>query len=220
MADPQDVYVRVLSTSGGMSDSVKLTIKSSDIFEITKAGFNDDFSVLKRLTVTKNFYYDDDVTFVAATYDENGVMTSIATKKLFGDSLNVGEGNHVQMNMTMPEAFDKVNDRLNAFIVTKLSTSKKTEGADITITPGTETTVLSDLPEFDASAKVVVLVLKSGADEENVSDADIAYFVQMSAADIVENSITIPGVMTDGMTAKVVGTVGGVHTIAASTQSN
>lgn len=220
MADPQDVYVRVLSTSGGMSDSVKLTIKSSDIFEITKAGFNDDFSVLKRLTVTKNFYYDDDVTFVAATYDENGAMTSIATKKLFGDSLNVGEGNHVQMNMTMPEAFDKVNDRLNAFIVTKLSTSKKTEGADITITPGIETTVLSDLPEFDASAKVVVLVLKSGADEENVSDADIAYFVQMSAADIVENSITIPGVMTDGMTAKVVGTVGGVHTIAASTQSN
>lgn len=220
MADPQDVYVRVSSTSGGMSDSVKITIKSSDIFEITKAGFNDDFSVLKRLTVTKNFYYDDDVTFVAATYDENGVMTSIATKKLFGDSLNVGEGNHVQMNMTMPEAFDKVNDRLNAFIVTKLSTSKKTEGADITITPGTTTTVLSGLPEFDASAKVVVLVLKSGADEENVSDADIAYFVQMSAADIVENSITIPGVMTAGMTAKVVGTVGGVHTIAVSTQSN
>ena len=70
MADAQDVYVRVSSTSGGMNDSKKLTIKSSDIFEINKFGFEDeDKTKFKRIDVTKNFNYSDEVTFVAATYN-------------------------------------------------------------------------------------------------------------------------------------------------------
>lgn len=217
MADPQEVYVRVSSVSGGMYDSAKLTIKSSDIFEVTSMGFNEDYSILKRLKVTKNFYYTDDVTFITAAYDENGAMTAIMTKKMYGDALNLGEDNYVQMNMTMPVGFDKVNDRLNAFVITKLSTSNKTEGADLTVYGSSDmkNTEISNIPDFDAEAKVTVLVLKTGFDEENVKDEAILYFNQISGKDIMENKLHLPVDYSEGLTVKLSGTVNGVHTIAA-----
>lgn len=218
MANPQDVYVRVLSTSGGMSDSVKLTIKSSDIFEIMTAGFDAEYSVLKRLRVKKNFYYDNDVTFVAATYGDFDAMTSVATRKAYGDALELGDENYVQLNMTLPQDFDKVNDTFNAFVVTKLSTDKVTEvDENMTVTLGTldsrATITVSDIPAFDASSKVVVLVLKPDADETNVKDADIAYFKQMTAADISENTLNITGQYDAGTIVKISGNINGVHTV-------
>lgn len=214
LANPQDVYVRVSSTSGGMNDSKKLTIKSSDIFEVTGMGFADtEYSQFKQLKVVKNFNYDNDVTFISAVYDANGALKAIATKKAYGDQLVLGE-NNISMNMTMPQGFDKVNDRLNAFVVTKLSTSKQTEGADLTVTADGTSTSVTNIPNFDAGSKVVVLVLKAGADEEAVSDNDIAYFNQVLANEISDNSLTLPVEYSDGMIVKVIGTVNGVHTIS------
>ena len=126
MADAQDVYVRVSSTSGGMNDSKKLTIKSSDIFEINKFGFEDeDMTKFKRIDVTKNFNYSDEVTFVAATYNNLGALTSIALKKAYGDQLTIG-ANKVTMSLDLPDTFDKVNDKFNAFVLTKLSSDGET----------------------------------------------------------------------------------------------
>lgn len=216
MAAAQDVYVRVMSTSGGMSDSKKLTIKSSDIFEITTVGFKDEgYSKFTVLNVIKNFEYDNDVTFVSAVYGADGTMKAVTTKKAYGDQLTLGE-NRVAMNMTMPEGFSAENDRFNSFVVTKLSTSKKTEGADLTVAAADNATSVTNIPSFDASAKVVVLVLKAGADEESVKDSDIAYFNQISAADITDNSLTIPVTYESSMKVKLSGTVSGLHTISAN----
>ena len=41
---------------------------------------------LREIDVTKNFNYSDEVTFVAATYNNLGALTSIALKKAYGDS--------------------------------------------------------------------------------------------------------------------------------------
>ena len=121
----QDVYVRVPSTSGGMNDSKKLTIKSSDIFEINKFGFEDeDMTKFKRIDVTKNFNYSDEVTFVAATYNNLGALTSIALKKAYGDQLTIG-ANKVTMSLDLPDTFDKVNDKFNAFVLTSCHQMEK-----------------------------------------------------------------------------------------------
>lgn len=216
MAAAQDVYVRVLSTSGGMSDSKKLTIKSSDIFEVTTVGFKDDtYSKFTILNVIKNFEYENDVTFISAVYGADGTMKAITTKKAYGDQLALG-ANRVAMNMDMPKDFSAENDKFNAFIVTKLSTSKKTEGADLTVAAADNAVSVTNIPTFDASAKVVVLVLKPGADEESVKDSDIAYFNQINAADITDNSLTIPVTYESGMKVKISGTVSGLHTISAN----
>ncbi|MCC8168846.1 MAG: hypothetical protein LIO59_00385 [Oscillospiraceae bacterium] len=210
LADAQDVYVRVSSTSGGMSDSVKLTIKSSDIFEITSAGFEDDtYSVLKRIKVNKNFYYNDDVTFVVEVYDENGAMTAVKTKKAYGDQLSLGE-NKIAINLTLPEDFDKTTDTIKAYVVTNLSTSTQTDGAELALASST----VSNIPSFDDSAKVTVLVLAAGADETSVTDSDIMYYTQLLGSDITDNTLTLPMNIESGMTVKIAGNVSGIHTIA------
>ena len=100
MADAQDVYVRVSSTSGGMNDSKKLTIKSSDIFEINKFGFEDeDKTKFKRIDVTKNFSYSDEVTFVAATYNNLGALTSIALKHTAINPNRCDKGGQVSLDL-------------------------------------------------------------------------------------------------------------------------
>lgn len=210
LADAQDVYVRVSSTSGGMSDSVKLTIKSSDIFEITSAGFEDDtYSVLKRIKVNKNFYYNDDVTFVVEVYDADGKVTAVKTKKAYGDQLSLGE-NKIAVNLTLPEDFDKTTDTIKAYVVTNLSTSTQTDGAELALTSST----VSNIPSFDDSAKVTVLVLATGADETSVTDSDIMYYAQLLGSDITDNTLTLPMNIESGMTVKIAGNVSGIHTIA------
>ncbi len=215
LADAQDVYVRVSSVSGGMSDSAKLTIKSSDIFEVTSAGFEDDtYSVLKRIKVNKNFYYSDDVTFVVAVYDENGAVTAVKTKKAYGDQLSLGE-NKISINLTLPEDFDKSTDTIKAYVVTNLSTSTQTEGAELNAeSSASGNCSVSNIPSFDETAKVVVLVLAADADETSVSDSDIEYYEQLLGGDIADNTITLPISAESGMKIKLAGNVSGVHTIA------
>lgn len=216
LADAQDVYIRVSSVSGGMYDSAKLIIKSSDIFEVTSVGFNEDYSVLQRINVNKNFYYQDDVTFISAVYGSDGAMKSIATRKVYGDQLILGS-NKIAMNMDMPSDFNSSTDSLNVFALTKLSTSSKTDGADITVTSDSSGIILSDLPEFDQASQIVVLVLAPGADDTKVTDADIAYFNQISSDGISSNSLAIPAFAASGTVIKLCGKVNGMQTIAVGT---
>lgn len=213
MADAQDVYVRVSSTSGGMSDSKKLTIKSSDIFEINKFGFEDeDMTKLKRIDVTKNFNYSDEVTFVAATYNNLGALTSIALKKAYGDQLTIG-ANKVTMSLDLPDTFDKVNDKFNAFVLTKLSSDGETAvDENMTAAKNGTSVNVANIPAFDTGAKVVVLALKKDADETDVKSEDILYFTQITAADIADNALTIPAYEA-GMQIKLSGNINGVHTV-------
>lgn len=213
MADAQDVYVRVSSTSGGMNDSKKLTIKSSDIFEINKFGFEDeDKTKFKRIDVTKNFNYSDEVTFVAATYNNLGALTSIALKKAYGDQLTIG-ANKVTMSLDLPDTFDKVNDKFNAFVLTKLSSDGETAvDENMTAAKNGTSVNVANIPAFDTGAKVVVLALKKDADETDVKSEDILYFTQITAADIADNALTIPAYEA-GMQIKLSGNINGVHTV-------
>ena len=213
MADAQDVYVRVSSTSGGMNDSKKLTIKSSDIFEINKFGFEDeDKTKFKRIDVTKNFNYSDEVTFVAATYNNLGALTSIALKKAYGDQLTIG-ANKVTMSLDLPDTFDKVNDKFNAFVLTKLSSDGETAvDENMTAAKNGTSVNVANIPVFDTGAKVVVLALKKDADETDVKSEDILYFTQITAADIADNALTIPAYEA-GMQIKLSGNINGVHTV-------
>ena len=213
MADAQDVYVRVSSTSGGMNDSKKLTIKSSDIFEINKFGFEDeDKTKFKRIDVTKNFNYSDEVTFVAATYNNLGALTSIALKKAYGDQLTIG-ANKVTMSLDLPDTFDKVNDKFNAFVLTKLSSDGETAvDENMTVAKNGTSVNVANIPAFDTGAKVVVMALKKDADETDVKSEDILYFTQITAADIADNALTIPAYEA-GMQIKLSGNINGVHTV-------
>lgn len=225
MADAQDVYVRVSSVSGGMHDSKKLTIKSSYIFEITGAGFNDEdendgeaYSILKRIDVTKNFDYNDDVSFVSAVYGADGAMKTIAIRKAYGDQLLLGS-NRVSMNMAMPQNFNKETDSLRAFALTKLPVSKAVAPDEtLTATKSASGISLTQIPSFTENSDVIILVLKT-SDPTKVEQGDIAYFNQTKVEDI-PSEIKIDGNYDGEYIVEIAGKINGVHTVKSASTAN
>ncbi len=119
MAEAQEVYVRVKSVTGDIHSSAKLTIVSSDIFEIQKIALNEEGTKVVALDVNKIFAYDKEVTFVLVTYDENMVMQSVNVKSAYGSDIPEGVST-VPMNCELKN-FDKDKDTLKVFTWTKLS---------------------------------------------------------------------------------------------------
>ena len=213
LADEQDVYVRVSSTSGSMSDSKKLSIKSSDVFTITEAGFNEDYTSLMRIKVTKNFYYDDDVLFVAEVIGADGSVKAAATKKMYGNSIPMGD-NKIGMNMELPADFDKTTDTIKVYVVTKLSVKLGEDNTGLTITSNaSDPFKITNLPNFDQSGKVAILVIDGDADSKSVKDEDILYFDIIKANTITDNALSLPIPAGTNAIAIAAGKVDGVQTV-------
>ncbi len=213
LASPQDVYVRVLSTSGDMSDSEKLTIKSADIYEVTALGFNEDYSLLKRINVKQNFYYAQDVTFVAVAYNADGTVRNTAMRRTYGDLLNVG-ANTIGLEMDMT-GFDKETGVLKVFVITNASTTAAT-GPEFTLTSGSGSIGIANTPAFDAQTQVVIMVLKPGADESAVKAEDLAYFDQISAEELAAMTDINVGSGSGEYTVKLGGKINGVDLVSAA----
>lgn len=206
MAPIGDVNVRVTSVTGGLYASKKLTILSSDVFEVTGIGIDSDVTKVAQLNVTKNFdTYDDEATFVMTVTGADGKVKTVSYTMCYADTLSAG-ANKLAVNMPLPEDYDKENDVINIYVVTKIKDIEGSEDNTVTVSSGTVT----DLPEFN-SADVVVLVLKAGTDVTSATADDIVYFNQYKASDIADG-ITIPGINT-GDIVKVSGAVNGIMSI-------
>ena len=114
---------------------------------------------------------------------------------------------------SLPDTFDKVNDKFNAFVLTKLSSDGETAvDENMTAAKNGTSVNVANIPAFDTGAKVVVLALKKDADETDVKSEDILYFTQITATDIADNALTIPAYEA-GMQIKLSGNINGVHTV-------
>ena len=117
------------------------------------------------------------------------------------------------MSLDLPDTFDKVNDKFNAFVLTKLSSDGETAvDENMTAAKNGTSVNVANIPAFDTGAKVVVLALKKDADESDVKSEDILYFTQITATDIADNALTIPAYEA-GMQIKLSGNINGVHTV-------
>jgi hypothetical protein len=228
LADAQTINLRASTIDGTLYDSVKITIQSSDIFTVQTLGFNDDYSKLVELDVVKNFAYSDSVTFAVCTYDENGTMTSISTKKMSGKNIEKSENaTAVSMDVTLPEDFDKETDTLIVYTLTSISENEAVTEADGTITTtlasdGTGNTLsFTKKPEFDASQKVFLLVLKPDTTTTDVNDSDVLFFKQYTGAEMAQlDSVKIAGNLTAGdYIIKMAGKINGVSTIATGVKT-
>lgn len=180
MAEAQDVYVRAESKLSDAYASAKFSITSSDIFKINKLGINEDGNKLVRLYVDKNFFYEDDVTFMTVIYDENGAVTASSARQMYGDALSTGE-NEVSIDVDLPADFDKVTDTIKVFVFTTVSTEDVTEpDGTLSVTKSENGVTIDTLPAYDSGSDVIVMVLKADADETNVMSDDILYFNESS----------------------------------------
>lgn len=116
MASPQTVTV-VAKASNGASDSAQMTIQTTEVFEITNLGINEAGTKIVKLYVEKKFTYDDDVTFIVAIKDADGVLKGVKLVKSFGDRFTVGE-NEVTVDFDIPQGFNPETDVIETMVWT------------------------------------------------------------------------------------------------------
>lgn len=116
MTQPQTVTVQV-STANGTSDSASLTIQTTEIFKVTNVGINEEGNKIVRLYFEKNFYYDDDVTFIIAIKDSDGMLKAVELVNGFGDRYSLGD-NEITVDMDLPADFDSETDVVETMVWT------------------------------------------------------------------------------------------------------
>lgn len=116
MAPAQTITVRA-STPNGTSDSVDITIQTSEIFTVTNIGVNEAKDKIVKLYVDKSFYYSDDVTFIIAIKDAEGTLKAVKTIKTFGDRLSIGS-NELTTELNLPAEFDPDTYSIQAMVWT------------------------------------------------------------------------------------------------------
>ena len=116
MVTPQTITVRA-KTSTGVTSSAKITIQSSDIFEITNIGINTQGTKIVGIYGEKNFYYNDDVIFIIAIKAANGVQKGVCTVSTFGDRVAMG-GFELSTNYELPSDFDPETDVIETMVWT------------------------------------------------------------------------------------------------------
>ncbi len=217
MAEPQTVYLRAQTLDGSLHDEVKITIQSGDIFTINKIGFNDDYSKVTQLKVTKNFAYSDTVTFIVAVYDNTETtLKSVTTRKMSAKSIAREEMSAIAMDAPMPDGFDKTSDVLYVYAITSNSENEAVTEADGTITAAFSSDALAFTakPTFDTSKPVIVMVVKPGTVTTSVRDEDVVYIKQINGVDLANlTSIDIPNAASGDYIIKMAGKIDGISAI-------
>ena len=215
MADEQDVYVRAESKLSDAYASAKFSVISSDIFTIKQIGINEDGNKLVRLFVDKNFFYEDDVTFMTVIYDENGAVVQSSSRQMYGDALSSG-ANEISIDVDLPSDFDKETDTIKVFVFTTASTEEATVPDGTLAVSKTEGGVKIDtLPAYDTGSDVIVMVIKADADETNVTGEDILYFNE--STDVASGFTAAWTQEYDGdCIVKTAGNISGTLTVSAA----
>ncbi len=116
MAQAQTVTVEA-KTASGASDSAEMNIQVAEIFTVTNIGINEAGDKIVKLYVDKNFYYPDDVVFIIAIKDADGILKGVKTIQTFGDRLALGS-NELNAELDIPSGFDPETWKIETMVWT------------------------------------------------------------------------------------------------------
>lgn len=115
-ADAQKLTV-VAAGTGGIIAETEITVQVSEIFTVTNLGINEENTKLVKLYVDKNFYYDDDASFITTIKDADGVLKAVNVVKTFGSRLSLG-ANELTIDMNLPADFNAETDVIETMVWT------------------------------------------------------------------------------------------------------
>ncbi len=116
LAKAQTVTV-VAKASGSVSATTVIYVQTSDIFEITNIGVNEDMTKIVKIYMEKNFYYTEDVTFIVAIYGEDGRLKNMVSRSGYGDEYALGS-NEINVDMELSD-FNSETDVIKSFVWTR-----------------------------------------------------------------------------------------------------
>ncbi|MDO5397939.1 MAG: glycoside hydrolase family 2 TIM barrel-domain containing protein [bacterium] len=213
MAPLGDYYVRAVSAQNpAVYASAKFNVQSADVLTINTLGVSEDEKRLVNLNVTRNFFYEPDyeVTFVTEILGADGTLKNTYVNSLYGESLNSGE-NTIVLGIDLPSDFNKNNDVIKIYPVSKLSLNDELEpDGSLTASASGNTVTLTAMPQFDEGSEVLVLVTKAGSDDLDVKADDILYFGSSDTQLRCSDSAA-------GATVKAAGNINGILTVKTCT---
>jgi len=117
MVKAQTVTIKV--SVGSAYDTAQLIIQASEMFTVTNLGINEAGTEIVKLYFDKNFYYEDEVSFIIAIKDANGRLMSVKRIATFGDRLSIGS-NELTTSLVLPTGFNPETDVIEAMVWTSL----------------------------------------------------------------------------------------------------
>lgn len=115
-APAQTIYVEAKSSETTKASAV-ITVQVSEIFSVTNLGINEAGTAVTKIYVDKNFYYNDDVTFILTVKAADGVLKAVRLINTFGDRMSIGS-NELAVDLTLPADFNPETDRVEAMVWT------------------------------------------------------------------------------------------------------
>ncbi len=109
--------VTVVASTATSSDKAEMNIQVAEIFSVSNIGINEAGDKIVKLYVDKNFYYPDDVVFVIAIKDADGVLKGVKTVQTFGDRLALGS-NELNAELDIPSGFDPETWKIETMVWT------------------------------------------------------------------------------------------------------
>ncbi len=92
--------------SGDMSDTLEMNIVSGDVFTITAAVLSEDGRSIDAVRAVKNYFYNSEAAFVAAVYDDGGILRDCFVKYLPSNAVKTGTESDIVMGYTLPSDFN------------------------------------------------------------------------------------------------------------------
>lgn len=99
--------------------SLNAAIPAADIFVVNNIDTNETGTKIVKLHVQKNYYYGNDVTFIIAIHDRDGILKSAAIKRDCGSNYIIGL-NEIDVEFDFPADFNPETDTVKAFVWTTL----------------------------------------------------------------------------------------------------
>ena len=105
-AEEQTIFVKAIDAKGTLSNSVPVSIKSSNTLDIISLGFNQDMTEIVDLEIFKNFYYEGTAVCVIDVYDHNRILIDQATRNIASNIVPIREAFVVPVYYQLPADFD------------------------------------------------------------------------------------------------------------------
>lgn len=119
-ANEQEINVWVTSLDGAVKDTMKIKVKSSNVFEVVSLGMNEEFNRITDLELVKNFYFNGQAVCVIKVYDEKQNLKDLVTRNIACNLVPIKEPHIIPIDYSLPSDFHQNTWQIKVAIVSSV----------------------------------------------------------------------------------------------------
>lgn len=128
--DSTATEITVTASFNGLTDTKTFKLVSSDLFTINSLVFNEDYTNLEEIEVTKNYYYRDSAKVIINFYHDNTLISN-TVKNIQCSDIKSGDS-CISLNCPVPDGFNVETDEIDIMIYTPSETTYQDSEIELT----------------------------------------------------------------------------------------